>query len=69
MIAQQRTFDSNTGAGFQIGWILVMGSSLNGGTNNTWTSTTSHYATTNQVNWMDSTDNNFYLQVQLEMVL
>ena len=61
-------FDNNEGAGFQIGWILVMGSSLNGGTNNTWTSTTSHYATTNQVNWMDSTSNNFYLaQVQLEI--
>ena len=66
--ASAGAFDNNTGAGFQIGWILVMGSSLNGGTNNTWTSTTSHYATTNQVNWMDSTDNNFYLaQVQLEI--
>ena len=45
-----------------------MGSLLNGATNNTWTATTSHYATTNQVNWTDSTSNNFYLsQVQLEI--
>ena len=59
--------DQDTGTGFQIGWILSMGSNLNGGTNNTWTATTSHYATTSQVNWMDNTSNNFYLaQVQLE---
>ena len=61
-------FDNNNGSGFQIGWILSMGSLLNGATNNTWTATTSHYATTNQVNWTDSTSNNFYLsQVQLEI--
>ena len=61
-------FDNNNGSGFQIGWILSMGSLLNGGTNNTWTASTTHYATTNQVNWTDSTSNNFYLaQVQLEI--
>jgi hypothetical protein len=37
------------------------------GTNNTWT-TASAYSTSNQVNWMDSTSNNFYLTgVQLEL--
>jgi len=59
---------NDNGTGFQIGWNLAFGSNFNGATNNTWSSNTSHYATSNQVNWMDSTSNNFYLtQVQLEL--
>ena len=59
---------NDNGRGFQIGWNLAFGSNYNGATNNTWTTNTNHYATTNQVNWMDSTSNNFYLtQVQLEV--
>jgi len=59
---------NDNGTGFQIGWNLAFGSNYNGATNNTWSSNTSHYATSNQVNWMDSTSNNFYLtQVQLEL--
>jgi len=58
----------NTNAlGFQVAFGLAFGSNLHG-TNNTWSSNTSHYSTSNQVNWMDSTSNNFYLsQVQLEV--
>jgi hypothetical protein len=59
---------NDNGRGFQIGWNLAFGSNYNGATNNTWTTNTNHYATTNQVNWMDSTSNNFYLtQIQLEL--
>ena len=54
--------------GLQIGFNLTFGSTYNGATNNTWTTNTSHYATTNQVNWLDDTSNNFYLtEVQLEL--
>ena len=59
---------NDNGKGFQIGWNLAFGSDYTGATNNTWSSNTSHFATSNQVNWMDSTSNNFYLtQVQLEI--
>ena len=59
---------NDNGSGFQIGWNLAFGSTYNGATNNAWSSNTSHYATSNQVNWMDSTSNNFYLaEVQLEV--
>jgi hypothetical protein len=54
--------------GFQVGFNLTFGSTYNGATNNTWTTNTLHYATTNQVNWLDDTSNNFYLtEVQLEV--
>jgi hypothetical protein len=60
------TADNNNG--LQIGWNFAFGSSYNAATNNTWSTNTNHYATSNQVNWMDSTSNNFYLaQVQLEV--
>lgn len=60
------TADNNNG--IQIGWNLAFGSTYNGATNNTWTTNTNHYATSNQLNWMDSTSNNFYLTgVQLEV--
>ena len=58
----------NTNAlGFQVAFNLAFGSTFHG-TNNTWSSNASHYSTSNAVNWMDSTSNNFYLsQVQLEI--
>ena len=59
---------NDNGQGLQINFNLAFGSTYNGGTNNAWSSNTNHYATSNQVNWMDSTSNNFYLtQVQLEV--
>ena len=60
--------DNNNGTGCSVFWWLCSGTDLNGGTNNVWSSNTAHYTTTNQVNWFDSTSNNFYLsQVQLEI--
>jgi len=59
---------NDNGSGLHIGWNLAFGSTYNGATNNAWSSNTSHFATSNQVNWMDSTSNNFYLtEVQLEV--
>ena len=56
----------DNGAGLQITFGLAWGSNYHG-TNNTWT-TSSHLATSNQVNWLDSTSNNFFLTgVQLEV--
>ena len=59
---------NDNGRGLEIGFNLAWGSTYNGATNNAWSSNTNHYATSNQVNWMDSTSNNFYLtEVQLEV--
>ena len=56
----------DNGVGLQITFGLAWGSNYHG-TNNTWT-TSSHLATSNHVNWLDSTSNNFYLTgVQLEV--
>jgi hypothetical protein len=60
--------DNDNGVGLYLYWWLCSGTDLNGGTSNAWSSTTTHYTTTNAVNWFDSTSNNFYLsQVQLEV--
>jgi len=65
--AAAAAFLNNNTLGFQLAFNLAFGSNGNG-TNATWSSNTAHYSTSNQVNWMDSTSNNFYLsQVQLEI--
>ena len=52
--------------GFQLFWNLAFGTDYHG-TENSWT-TSAHYSNSNQVNWMDSTSNNFYLTgVQMEV--
>ena len=58
----------DNGAGLQLGWFLSAGTTYNGATDDAWSSNSNHYATSNQVNWMDNTSNNFYLTgVQLEV--
>ena len=58
----------DNGDGLQLGWFLSAGTTYNGATDNAWSSNSNHYATSNQVNWMDNTSNNFYLTgVQLEV--
>ena len=60
--------DNDNGTGLALYWWLCSGTDLNGGTSNAWSSTTTHYTTTNIVNWFDSTSNNLYLaQAQLEI--
>ena len=44
----------------QVGWILAMGSDFQNGTAGTWT-TNSFFTTSNTVNHMDSTSNDFYV--------
>ena len=54
--------------GFYLFWNLSGGSNQAGATDNTWSSNTSHYHTSSQVNWMDSTSNDFYITgVQMEI--
>ena len=56
----------DNGVGFFIWWVLAAGSDYHG-TNNTWVSG-EKYTTSDQVNWLDSTDNNFHITgVQLEV--
>ena len=59
---------NDNGPGLILSWNLSFGSNFTGGTSNSWSNNTSDYSTTNAVNWMDSTSNNFYLTgVQLEI--
>jgi hypothetical protein len=54
--------------GLDINFILSVGSNHTGGTDDSWSSNLEHYATSSNVNWMDSTSNNFYITgVQLEV--
>ena len=59
--------DVDNGIGLQLNFQLATGSSSAGATDDTWVSAAGS-ATNNQVNWMDSTSNNFYITgVQLEV--
>ena len=60
---------NDNGLGIEVGFHLALGSNFTGGTSDSWSAgSNNHYGTTNQVNWMDSTSNNFYLtEVQLEL--
>lgn len=59
---------NDNGLGLGLAHGLAWGSNFTGGTSDSWSSTVANYSTTNHVNWMDSTSNNFYLaQVQLEV--
>ena len=58
--------DNDNGIGIDIGICLAMGSNYQG-TNNTWTSS-AHYTTSNQANFLSNTSNNFYItSFQLEV--
>jgi hypothetical protein len=59
---------NDNGIGFYVFWNLAGGTNFDDATDNAWSSNTSHYHTSSQVNWMDNTSNNFYLTgVQLEI--
>ena len=62
-------FNNDNGNGLEIRWNLALGTDRNDGTANQWNSVSSNNAgTSNQVNFFDSTSNNFYLTgVQLEV--
>jgi hypothetical protein len=50
----------DNGVGFRCFIGLAWGSTYNGATDGVWSSNTNHYGTSNQVNWLDSTSNDFY---------
>tara|TARA_B100000212_G_scaffold297678_1_gene241543 strand:- start:451 stop:1482 length:1032 start_codon:yes stop_codon:yes gene_type:complete len=59
---------NDNGIGFYVFWNLAGGTDFDDATDNAWSSNTSHFHTSSQVNWMDNTSNNFYLTgVQLEI--
>jgi hypothetical protein len=59
---------NDNGIGFYVFWNLAGGTNFDDATDNAWSSNTNHFHTNSQVNWMDNTNNNFYLTgVQLEI--
>ena len=61
------TINNDNGRGFWVGWVLMAGTDRHG-TANAWRATGDDYATSNQVNAVDSASNNIYLTgVQLEV--
>ena len=57
----------DNGTGFRLLWSFALGSTYTGGTDGAWTTDTD-FGTTNQVNWMDSTSNEWYITgIQLEV--
>ena len=65
--ASSGAITNDNGTGIFLKFILSAGSGRQG-TNNTWNSTVPADATSNQVNWLDSTSNDFYFTgVQLEV--
>jgi len=58
---------NDNGRGMQVIFVLAYGSNYTAGVNNTWNDS-ADFATTNQINHMDSTSNDFYITgVQLEV--
>ena len=61
------TINNDNGRGLWVGWVLMAGTDRQG-TANAWRATGADYATSNQVNAVDSASNNIYLTgVQLEV--
>jgi len=63
---QSGTWLTTNGIGLYVIWNLALGSNFDDGTNGTWGS--GDYGSGNNVNWLDSTSNDFYITgVQLEI--
>ena len=62
------TVNNDTGVGLDIRWTLQVGTDRDNATDNTWNSSDTSIGTSNQVNFFDSTSNNFFLTgVMLEV--
>ena len=60
--------DNDNGKGFNLKFVLAAGGDRDNGANNTWNSSTPTHSTSNQVNFLDSTSNEWYVTgVQLEV--
>ena len=63
---QSGTWFTTNGVGVYVIWNLALGSNFDDGTNGTWGS--GDYGSGNNVNWLDSTSNDFYITgVKLEV--
>jgi len=59
---------NDNGQGFRLLFNLAWGSTYSGATDGVWSSGSNDYSTSNQVNWMDSDSNDFYITgVKLEV--
>ena len=66
--AANGAIDDDNGKGFNLKFVLAAGGDRDNGSNNTWNSSTPAHSTSNQVNFLDSTSNEFYVTgVQLEL--
>ena len=66
--ASAGAIDNDTGLGFRVAWVLCDESNRATGTDNTWQATSTVTSTSNQVNFLDNTANDFYLTgCQLEV--
>jgi len=66
--ASAGAIDNDNGKGFNLKFVLAAGGDRDNGVNNTWNSSTPAHSTSNQVNLLDSTSNEWYLTgVQLEV--
>ena len=66
--AANGAIDDDNGKGFNLKFVLAAGGDRDNGSNNTWNSSTPAHSTSNQVNLLDSTSNEWYLTgVQLEL--
>jgi hypothetical protein len=66
--ASSSIINNDNGAGIGIGFNLLLGGNFDNGTNLTWETGGASYATTNLLNFLSSTDNDFFITgVQLEV--
>ena len=66
--ASSSIVNNDNGSGVTVAFNLVMGGNYDNGTNLTWETGGASYATTNQLNFLSSTDNDFFITgVQLEV--
>lgn len=66
--ASSSIINNDNGAGIGIGFNLLLGGNFDNGTNLTWETGGASYATTNQLNFLSSTDNDFFITgLQIEV--
>jgi hypothetical protein len=60
--------NASNAVGMEVFFTLAMGSTYQGATDNSWSSNGNHFTVSSNVNWMDSTSNNFYITgLQMEV--
>jgi len=68
LTASAGAIDPANTVGMEVYFTLAMGSSYQGATDDSWSSNVNLYTVSSNVNWMDSTSNNFYITgLQMEV--